>query len=271
MSQPLPPLPPLGEVIQKLNLRAKSSLGQNFLLDGNIHHKIAKACAPKNARVMEIGAGPGGLTRALLEAAPDKLFAVEIDARAIPALEEIKTYYPDVLEIIAQDGLLLSPNKYGINKIVGNLPFNVASPLLARWLLEPQPLYKKIIVLVQKEVAQRMIAPEGNKTFGRLSLLCQWRGTAKGLFTIPARAFTPVPKVDCTLVEISLEIQPDDPLPETIDWLSRLAFSQRRKMLRTHAPLRPLLEALNINATLRAEQLSVSLYRQLAQEKERQG
>lgn len=264
-----PRLPTLSEVIQKLNLRAKSSLGQNFLLDSNIHQKIARACAPEGLRLMEIGAGPGGLTRALLEAAPEKLFAVEIDKRAIPALVELQTHYPNALEILEQDGLLVSPNDYRADKIVGNLPFNIASPLLARWLLEPQPVVKKIIVLVQKEVAGRITAHEGNKTFGRLSLLCQWRGAAKMLFTIPARAFTPVPKVDCALVEISLQPKPDDPKPSTIDWLSRLAFSQRRKMLRTHIALRPLLETLGIDATLRAEQLSVGQYRQLAQEKEK--
>ncbi len=255
-------LPLLRDVIKKFGLSARASLGQNFLLDNNINEKIARAIAPQGKVVMEIGAGPGGLTRALLASKPKKLFAVEIDKRAIPALEELKTFYPS-LDIIQEDALKIDL-EIDIDIIVGNLPFNVASPLLALWLLAPRPSYKEVIVLVQKEVAERITAVPHTRAFGRLSILCQWRGKAKTLFTIPSSAFAPRPKVDSALVAIQLTPTLEYLAPEAIDYVSRLAFSQKRKMLRAHKILLPSLEALNIDPRLRAEQLSIAQFRALA-------
>ena len=257
-------LPPLRDTIKKFNLRAKRSLGQNFLFDSNINEKIARAIEPQGQRIIEIGAGPGGLTRALLAATPQKLFAVEIDARAIAALQELQTLYPQKLEIIQEDARKVEMENYAPQKIVGNLPFNVAAPLLGRWLLAPKPCYQKLIVLVQKEVAERMVAQPNTKAFSRISVLCQWRSSARIVFNIPSSAFTPRPKVDGALVEINITRTEDEPAPKTIDYLSRLAFSQRRKMLRTHKELLPSLEALEIDPSLRAEQLSMAQFRALA-------
>jgi 16S rRNA (adenine1518-N6/adenine1519-N6)-dimethyltransferase len=260
----MPTLPPLRDVIKKFNLRANKSLGQNYLLDKNLNEKIARHLAPEGAIVMEIGPGPAGLTRALLAQGVKKLFVVELDKRFIPALEELQKVYPERLHIIHGDGLKINFKDYNPEIITGNLPFNITSPLLGRCLEEASPSFNKIVVLVQKEVAERIVASHATRVFGRLSVLCQWRGKARTLFTISAHAFTPRPKIDGALVEITLEPHASDPSPQAIDFVCRLAFSQRRKMLRTHKELIPLLEKLNIDSRLRAEQLSVEQYRALA-------
>lgn len=259
----MPSFPPLREVIKKFNLTADKRFGQNYLLDSNLNKKIARAVAPENSVVLEIGPGPAGLTRELLEARPKKLIAVELDKRFIPALEELSQSYPS-LHIIQGDGLKINLDELAPEIITGNLPFNVATPLLAHFLSEAKPSFNKMVILLQKEVAERIVARPNNRTFGRLSVLCQWRGSARILFSIPASAFTPRPKIDAALVEITLEPKASDPAPKTIERLCRLAFSQKRKMLRAHKELLPHLEKLNINPELRPEQLSVEQYRALA-------
>lgn len=258
------PLEPLSKIIKKFDLRAKKSLGQNYLLDSNLNKKIAAAIAPSGEIILEIGPGPGSLTRELLNANVAKVFCVELDGRFVPALNELKNAYPNKVSIIQADALKIDPQNFSPKKIVGNLPFNIVAPLLTRWLLAEKVNFQKIIVLVQKEVALRMVASPNNKSYGRLSLLCGWRGMAKILFYISARAFTPVPKVDAALVEISLNPNDEDPSPQAIEYISRLAFSTRRKMLRTHKELVPLLDNLSINPRLRAEQISIEEFRKLA-------
>ena len=274
------PLPPLREVIARHGLSARKGLGQNFLLDLNLTRRIARAAGPLSGRsIIEVGPGPGGLTRALIAEGAGHVVAIEKDARAIPALEEIAAAFPGRLSIVAQDALAVewpslaqaSPERSRV-KIVANLPYNVATPLLAAWLGEEPwpPWYESMTLMFQKEVADRITASPGGKVYGRLSVLAQWRARAVKLFDIDRRAFTPPPKVTSSVVQIV----PGAPClrglhTADIERVTAQAFGQRRKMLR--ASLRglgldaeTLLARAGIDPTARAEQLSVMDFCRLA-------
>jgi 16S rRNA (adenine1518-N6/adenine1519-N6)-dimethyltransferase len=276
-------LPPLREVIRRHGLRAKASLGQNFLLDLNLTARIARAAAPlEGIDVLEIGAGPGGLTRALLAAGARRVIAVERDDRAIVALEEIAARYPGRLDIIAGDALNFDPHpRLRIPaRVVANLPYNIATPLLVSWLtVDPwPPWYDRLVLMFQREVAERIVAGPGSKSYGRLSVLVGWRAEARILFDVASSAFVPAPKVTSSLVSL---IPRANPLPcerRALERVTQAAFGQRRKMLRQSLKslgvdsLR-LLEAAGIAPTARAEEISIAgfaaLARALASQKER--
>jgi 16S rRNA (adenine1518-N6/adenine1519-N6)-dimethyltransferase len=268
-------LPPLREVIRRHGLVAKKSLGQNFLFDLNLTARIARAAGPlAGATVLEIGPGPGGLTRALLALGADRVIAVERDERAIAALHEIAALYPDRLEIIAADALTFDPKPHlprGPVRIVANLPYNIATALLVNWVtLEPwPPWYESAVLMFQREVAERVVASPGSKSYGRLSVIVQWRCETRILFDVNASAFVPPPKVKSSLLHIVPRQAPlacDRKLLETV---TQAAFGQRRKMLR-HS-LRSLgVDALDLIAvagleqTARAEDISITGYVALA-------
>jgi len=267
-------LPPLREVIRRHDLRAKKSLGQNFLLDLNLTARIARAAGPlEGVTVVEIGPGPGGLTRALL-AAGAKVIAVERDERTLSALAEVAEYYPGKLTVVSGDALEFDPKPYvdrSPARVVANLPYNIATPLLIGWLsAEPwPPWYDRLVLMFQREVAERIVAPVGGKQYGRLSVLVQWRATAKILFDIKPSAFVPPPKVTSSLVEIVPRARPLACDRRTLERITEAAFGQRRKMLRQSLkslgvePL-PLLAAAGIAETERAEQVPVEGFVRLA-------
>jgi 16S rRNA (adenine1518-N6/adenine1519-N6)-dimethyltransferase len=262
-------LPPLREVIVRHGLRAKRSLGQNFLLDLNLTARIARAAGPLGATtVIEIGPGPGGLTRALLAQGARRVIAVERDARALAALAEISARYPGRLDVVAADALDFDPRPRldGARAcIVANLPYNIATALLVGWLtLEPwPPWYERLVLMFQREVAERIVAGPGSKSYGRLSVLAGWRGEARILFDVAASAFVPAPKVTSSLVEIVPRAAPLSCNAERLQQVTRAAFGQRRKMLRQS--LRSLgaepsawLDAAGIAQTARAEEIPVA-------------
>ena len=267
-------LPPLREVIRRHVLRAKKSLGQNFLLDLNLTARIAREAGPlEGVTVIEVGPGPGGLTRALL-AAGAKVIAVERDERALAALAEIAARYPGRLTVVAGDALEFDPKPYldrSPARVVANLPYNIATPLLIAWLsAEPwPPWYDRLVLMFQREVAERIVAPPGGRQYSRLAVLTQWRATAKILFDIKPQAFVPPPKVTSSVVEITPR---DKPLPcdrRALERVTEAAFGQRRKMLRQSLkslgtdPL-PLLAVAGIDETARAEQVPVEGFVRLA-------
>jgi len=268
-------LPPLRDVIRRHGLSAKRSLGQNFLLDLNLTGRIARAAGPLDGvTVVEIGPGPGGLTRALLTAGARKVIAVERDERALAALEEIAQHYPGRLTIVAGDALEFDPKPFldgTTARIVANLPYNIATVLLVSWLTtEPwPPWYDQLVLMFQREVAERIAASPGNKQYGRLSVLAGWRTQPKILFDINPSAFVPPPKVTSSLVEF---IPRAKPLPcdrALLERLTAAAFGQRRKMLRQSLktlgtdPL-PLLAQAGIEPTARAEDIPVEGFVALA-------
>lgn len=277
-------LPPLREVIAKYDLRARKSLGQNFLLDLNLTRKIARAAAPLEGHaVIEIGPGPGGLTRALLLEGAEKVIAVERDTRVLPALEEIAERWPGQLEIIEGDALRTDQaeltKKAGFPvKVVANLPYNIATPLLTGWLLtEPwPPWWQSLTLMFQREVADRITASPGSRSFGRLAVLSQWRARARRLFDIPPTAFTPPPKVTSSVVQITPLAEPVEACPpDALQKVTAAAFGQRRKMLRkalksiTKNP-EALLSAAGLEGTKRAEELEVRDFCRLATAYEQQ-
>jgi 16S rRNA (adenine1518-N6/adenine1519-N6)-dimethyltransferase len=268
-------LGPLRDVIKRYDLRAKKSLGQNFLLDLNLTDKIARAAGPlEDVTVIEIGPGPGGLTRAMLEAGAQHVIAIEQDERCLGALEEISSVYPGRLEVIFGDALALDLAALGDGpvKIVANLPYNIATALAIGWLTrEPwPPFYQSMTLMFQREVAHRLTAMPRTKAYGRLSVLTQWRCEVEKMFDIDPRAFTPVPKVTSSVVTFT-PIQ--NPLPAgppgTLERVTKAAFGQRRKMLRaslkslTADPI-VLLELAGIKETSRAEELDISAFCRLA-------
>ena len=268
-------LPPLREVIAAYGLAARRSLGQNFLLDLNLTRRIARAGGPlQGAHVIEIGPGPGGLTRALLLEGAAHVTAIERDSRALPALAEIAAAAPGRLTVVEGDALAAEYRALTAGRatrIVANLPYNIATPLLVGWLsVEPwPPWWQSLTLMFQKEVAERIAAPAGGKAYGRLAVLAQWRAKAQLLFDVPGRAFTPPPKVTSAVVRI--EPRPDaEPLPvSALERVTAAAFGQRRKMLR--ASLRslwsdpePMLREAGIEPTLRAEQVGVDGFLRLA-------
>ncbi|HVG52633.1 MAG TPA: 16S rRNA (adenine(1518)-N(6)/adenine(1519)-N(6))-dimethyltransferase RsmA [Xanthobacteraceae bacterium] len=268
-------LPPLRDVIRRHDLAARKSLGQNFLLDLNLTGRIARAAGPlDDVTVLEVGPGPGGLTRALLTEGAAHVLAVERDSRAIAALAEIAEHFPGRLSIVEDDALTFDPRSRisGPTRIVANLPYNIATPLLIGWLsTEPWPPWFDMMVLMfQREVAERIVAPPGSKTYGRLSVLAQWRCEAKLLFDIAPSAFVPPPKVTSSLVRF---VPKQAPLPcdrRQLERVTQAAFGQRRKMLRQSlksltADPAMLLAAAGIDPTARAEEIPIEGFVKLAQ------
>lgn len=273
-------LPPLREVIATHGLSARKSLGQNFLLDLNLTAKIARQAGDlAGCDVLEIGPGPGGLTRGLLAEGARRVLAVEKDARCIPALEQIAAAYPGRLEVVHGDALELDPLsrlKPPI-RIAANLPYNVGTELLVRWLTPKDwpPFWQSLTLMFQREVADRIVAAPGSKAYGRLAILSQWRAEARIVMSLPPEAFTPPPKISSAVVHLTALPEPRYPADAAV--LSRVvaaAFNQRRKMLR--AALKGVtpdvigcLERAGIDPTERAEQVDLerfcALARQVAQ------
>jgi 16S rRNA (adenine1518-N6/adenine1519-N6)-dimethyltransferase len=266
-------LPPLRDVIDRFGLDAKKALGQNFLLDLNLTQKIARTAGPlEDVTVIEVGPGPGGLTRAILSLGAKKLIAIERDSRCLPALAEIGDHYPGRLEVIEGDALktdFQSLVPEGPVKIIANLPYNVGTQLLINWLLPPvwPPFWQSLTLMFQKEVGQRIVAKGNDDHFGRLGVLCGWRTEARMAFDVPPQAFTPPPKVTSTVVHLTPR---ETPMPCDVAKLERVtlaAFGQRRKMLRQS--LKPvggeaLLNRAGIDPARRAETLLVEEFVTLA-------
>jgi len=268
-------LPPLREVIARHRLSARKGLGQSFLLDLNLTRRIARAAGPLAGHaILEVGPGPGGLTRALLAEGAERIVAVERDARFSPLLDELAAIYPGRLEPVIEDALgvdepaLLGP---GPAKIVANLPYNVGTALFVKWMTADwPPWWSSLTLMFQREVAERLVARPGGKAYGRLSVLAQWRAEARILFNIPAAAFTPPPKVASALVQVL----PSKPRiagvsPRALERVVEAAFGQRRKMLRaalkglTDDP-EALLAAAGLEPTQRAEQVDIAGFCRLA-------
>ncbi len=267
-------LPPLRDVIERHGLAPKKSLGQNFLFDLNLTRRIARAAQPLvGFTIVEVGPGPGGLTRALLAEGAEHVIAVERDERALAALAEVQAAYPGKLAVISGDALetdwgsLIS----GPAKIVANLPYNVGTPLLTGWLTQAQwpPWFSSLTLMFQKEVAERIVARPGTEHFGRLSVLCQWRCQTVKVFDVHRSAFTPPPKVTSAIVQLTPkppEIACD---VKVLERVTAAAFGQRRKMLRQSLKSvfdqpEALLEQLGIAPTRRAEELSIADFARLA-------
>ncbi len=265
-------LPPLRDVIKLHGLSAQKALGQNFLLDLNLTTRIAREAGPlEDFEVFEVGPGPGGLTRALLACGAKRVIAIERDPRCIPALKQISDYYPGRLEIIEADALTADWTSLvsGPSKIVANLPYNIATPLLTGWIggEEWPPFYSSLTLMFQREVAERICAQPGDKAYGRLGVLCGWRSHARRAFDVSPKAFTPPPKVTSSIVSIHPKQEFDHCAVKDLEAVTRAAFGQRRKMLRSS--LKPLggealLEGVGIAGEKRAEELSVEQFIQLA-------
>lgn len=268
-------LPPLRDVIATHGLSARKSLGQNFLLDLNLTAKIARAAGDlRGCDVLEVGPGPGGLTRGLLAEGARRVLAIEKDARCLPALEEIAAAYPGRLEVINADALSLdwSAHLTPPVKVVSNLPYNVGTELLIRWLTPPAwpPVWQSLTLMFQREVADRIVAAPGSKAYGRLAILAQWRSDARIALTLPPEAFTPPPKVHSAVVHFTALAVPRYPADQAV--LERVvakAFNQRRKMLRAALKgLAPDIEdrilAAGLKPTDRAEQISIEGFCALA-------
>jgi 16S rRNA (adenine1518-N6/adenine1519-N6)-dimethyltransferase len=265
-------LPPLREVIRRHALDARKALGQNFLLDGNLTRRIARAAGPvAHADIIEVGAGPGGLTRALLAEGARKIIAIERDRRCVAALEELRADFPARLVIVAGDALELDPVSLSAapRKIVANLPYNIATPLLIRWLHQIEA-YESLTLMFQKEVAERLAAAPRSKAYGRLSVLAQWLCEIELCFDIAPQAFVPPPKVTSTLVHLKPREKPLAPARiEDLERVTAAAFGQRRKMLRASlkglGDAASLLEAARLTPTARAEELTVEEFCRLAE------
>jgi 16S rRNA (adenine1518-N6/adenine1519-N6)-dimethyltransferase len=268
-------LPPLRDAIRRHGLIPRKSLGQNFLLDLNLTGRIARAGGPlAGVTVVEVGPGPGGLTRALLSEGAARVIAIERDERAIAALAEISEHYPGRLTVIAADALTFDVAPYlggAPVRVIANLPYNIATALLISWLTaEPwPPWYDRLVLMFQREVAERIVAPPGSKTYGRLSVLAGWRTQAKILFDIAPSAFVPPPKVTSSLIELAPRASPLPCDRRALERVTAAAFGQRRKMLRASLkslgvdPI-PLLEKAAIDPTARAEDIGVEGFVALA-------
>ena len=269
-------LPPLREVIARHGLAAKKSLGQNFLLDLNLTAKIARQAGDlTQCDVLEVGPGPGGLTRGLLAEGARRVLAVEKDARCLPALAEIAAAYPGRLEVINDDALAIDPLAHLTPpiRVVANLPYNVGTELLVRWLTPPSwpPVWQSLTLMFQKEVAERIVAKPGSKAYGRLALLVQWRCEARIVMTLPPEAFTPPPKIHSAVVHLTALPEPRFPAdPAVLERVVAAGFNQRRKMLRSSLKslgrdTQALLANAGISGELRAENLTVAEFGRLAQ------
>jgi 16S rRNA (adenine1518-N6/adenine1519-N6)-dimethyltransferase len=261
-------LPPLREVIRRHGLAARRSLGQNFLLDLNLTARIARAAGPlEGVTVVEVGPGPGGLTRALLALGARRVIAVERDERCVAALQELEQHFGDRLRVVAGDAMkvdLASQVQEAPARVVANLPYNIATALLVSWLtVEPwPPWYDMLVLTFQREVAQRIVADPGTKAYGRLSVLAGWRTAAQILFDIAPRAFVPAPQVTSSVVRLMPRAQPLPCDRRLLERVVEAAFGQRRKMLRqslkslgVDAPA--LLTAADIDPTARAEDIPI--------------
>lgn len=270
-------LPPLRDVIATHDLRAHKSLGQNFLLDLNLTAKIARQAGDlTSCDVLEIGPGPGGLTRGLLAEGARHVLAVEKDPRCIGALQEIAAVYPGRLTVLEGDALQLDvlADMTPPVRVVANLPYNVGTELLVRWLTPPKwpPFWHSLTLMFQREVAERIVAPPGSKAYGRLSILAQWRANAQIVMTLPPEAFMPAPKVHSSVVHLEARAEPMFPADAAV--LSRVvaaAFNQRRKMLRSALKgVTPDIEerivAAGLKPTERAEQVSIEGFCALARQ-----
>jgi 16S rRNA (adenine1518-N6/adenine1519-N6)-dimethyltransferase len=270
-------LPPLRDVIKQHALSARKSLGQNFLLDLNLTARIARAAGPlEDATIIEVGPGPGGLTRALLALGARRVIAVERDERALAALEDISKRYKGRLEIVSGDATTFDPRPMlggERAKIVANLPYNIATPLLIDWLsIEPwPPWYDMMVLMFQREVAQRIVARENDEAYGRLAVLSNWRAETKILFDISPAAFVPQPKVTSSVVRLVPRAAPEPCDPRMLEQVTAAAFGQRRKMLRQSLkslgadPAR-LAAAAHVDPTRRAETIPVSGFVAMARE-----
>jgi 16S rRNA (adenine1518-N6/adenine1519-N6)-dimethyltransferase len=232
-------LPPLRDVVRRYGLEPKKALGQNFLFDLNLTGRIARAAGPlEGVTVVEVGPGPGGLTRALLAAGAARVVAIERDARALPALAEIAGHYPGRLEVVKADALRFDPRGVigsGPARIVANLPYNVGTPLLTGWLTSDAwpPWWDSLTLMFQREVAERIVAAEDDRAnYGRLGVLCGWRCEAEILFDVAPAAFVPPPKVTSSVVQLRPRAEPLPCSVTALEAVTRAAFGQRRKMLR---------------------------------------
>jgi 16S rRNA (adenine1518-N6/adenine1519-N6)-dimethyltransferase len=270
-------LPPLREVIAAHGLVAKRQLGQNFLLDLNLTARIARAAGDLSAcDVLEVGPGPGGLTRGLLAEGARHVLAVEKDARCLPALAEIAAACPGRLDVMHGDALDIdaAARLTAPIRVVANLPYNVGTELLVRWLTPAQwpPFWESLTLMFQKEVAERIVARPGTKAYGRLALLAQWRAEARIVLTLPPEAFTPAPKVHSAVVHLTRLDQPRFPADAALlQRVTATAFNQRRKMLRSSlrglAPdIEERLERVGIDPTARAEEISLEAFCALARD-----
>ncbi|MCC5959595.1 MAG: 16S rRNA (adenine(1518)-N(6)/adenine(1519)-N(6))-dimethyltransferase RsmA [Rhodobacteraceae bacterium] len=268
-------LPPLRDVIRTHDLRARKSFGQNFLLDLNLTARIARAAGDLHgADILEVGPGPGGLTRGLLAEGARKVLAIEKDPRCMPALAEIADAYPGRLQIIEGDALAVDPLAY-LNspvKVVANLPYNVGTELLIRWMTPAQwpPFWDSLTLMFQREVAERIVARPGSKAYGRLALMVQWRADARVVLHLPPEAFTPPPKVSSAVVHITRLSSPRYPADaRVLETVVAAAFNQRRKMLRAalrglHPQIEDLLQQVGIAPTARAEEIGLEGFCALA-------
>ena len=270
-------LPPLREVITAHQLTARKSLGQNFLLDLNLTAKISRQAGDLSAcDILEIGPGPGGLTRGLLSEGARKILAIEKDNRCLPALEEIEKAFPGRLQVINEDALRLDPAQYltAPIRIISNLPYNVGTELLIRWLTPPNwpPFWESLTLMFQKEVAQRIVAQPGSKAYGRLAILAQWRSEVKIVLNLPPDAFTPPPKVSSAVIHLEALPTPRYEADQTVlESLVAAAFNQRRKMLRSalkglSPEIEDHLKAAGLSPTERAEQVSLEGFCALARQ-----
>ena len=277
-------LPPLRDVVARFDIAPKKSLGQNFLFDLNLTRKIARAAGPLHGRtILEVGPGPGVLTRALLMEGAAKVVAIEQDTRCLAALAEIAAACPGQLEIIAGDALAIDmmalAHEHGATEIVANLPYNVGTALLVKWLEAdhwPPPI-QRLVLMFQREVAERIVAtPQQRADYGRLGVLCGWRSHARILFDVPASAFTPPPKITSSVVELILNPQPMPCHLDDLVAVTKAAFAQRRKMLRQSLKglgaaypgfnAQVALEAASILPSQRAEEVPVEGFVQLARQ-----
>ena len=268
-------LPPLREIIRRYDLSARKSLGQNFLLDLNLTARIARASGPlEGVEVVEVGPGPGGLTRALLALGAARVIAVEKDSRAIVALSEIAAHYPGRLVVVEGDALAVDLSPFlseAPARIVANLPYNVGTALLVGWLTPEAwpPWWQSLTLLFQKEVAERIVATPGSPAYGRLGVLAGWRTEARIMFDVAPSAFVPPPKVTSSLVHLVPRRNPEPCAPRDLEAVTQAAFGQRRKMLRQSLkgvfrdPVAAL-EAAGIAPTSRAEEVDVKGFSALA-------
>lgn len=270
------PLPPLRDIIRDHDLRASKVLGQNFILDLNLTRRIARTATQAGAtplhKVIEIGPGPGGLTRGLLMEGAEHVTVIEADERFRSALEDIATAYPDRLSVVMGDALKINPSEIleGNYKIVANLPYNIATPLLIKWLSQSPIGWDSLTLMFQKEVAQRICAQPGEDNYGRLAVLSNWLAETRIEFDVPADVFVPPPKVTSSIVSL---IPREHPLAEadlsTLEKVTAAAFGQRRKMLRASLKqitneAETILIACNIDPTRRAETLTIEEFCTLA-------
>ena len=279
MSEAIDGLPPLRDVIAAHGLSAKKSLGQNFILDLNLTRRIAREAGVRGAVVYEVGPGPGGLTRSLLAEGAERVIAVERDARAIPALEDIAAFMPGRLDIVEADAMAIDETDllrtHGVARpipVVANLPFNVGTALLIKWLSVASwpPWWASLTLMFQKEVAERICAAPGSDAYGRLSILAQWRTKPKILFDVSPRAFVPPPKVTSAVLRIEPLAAPRyEAELSDLEAVTAASFGQRRKMLRGSLKslvpdVEKLLAAAAIDGTARPEQLDLAQFCALA-------